>query len=121
MPTGEKVFTGDLIPSCTWPDAMFQGLLAAQAAFGHPGAPYKGAPIFVNSAFFGLNFAQAGVISLEGQKGPEITKKRGQGCYNRFILENGQLKGFSVLGNTHDFGVLRRLILTGQPVQKGYF
>ena len=106
-----NTLTGQSNLSCTWPDAMMQGMCAAQAAFNGSGQPYKGAPIIVNSAFFGLNFAQAGL------KRPDTNQvqilKKGADFYQSYILENDQLKGFTVLGNTHDYGQLRRLILTG--------
>lgn len=108
-----NILSGQATLSCTWPDAMFQGMMAAQAAFGQPTQPYKGAPIIVNSAFFGLNFAQAGLLGAKVQR---IVKK-GSDFYQSYVVENNQLKGFIVLGNTHDFGMLKRLILTGQSVK----
>lgn len=111
-----NTLTGQQMFSCTWPDAMFGGMMAAQAAFGQPGKPYHGAPIIVNSAFFGLNFAQAGYKEAKSLNGQKITKK-GADFYHSFIIENDQLKGFIVLGNTHDFGLLKRHILTGQLFQ----
>jgi NAD(P)H-nitrite reductase large subunit len=106
-----NTLTGHANLSCTWPDAMMQGMCAAQAAFGCNGQPYKGAPIIVNSAFFGLNFAQAGY--KQPRLGQVNRRKEGAGFYQSYILENDQLKGFLVLGNTHDYAQLRRLILTG--------
>lgn len=111
-----NTLTGQAMLSCTWPDAMFQGMMAAQAAYGQPGQPYKGAPIIVNSAFFGFNFAQAGIKEYVGCNSRMIVKK-GSDYYQSFIVENDQLKGFIVLGNAHDFGMLKRLILTGQSVE----
>ncbi len=106
-----NTLTGQTNLSCTWPDAMMQGMCAAQAAFGGAGQPYKGAPIIVNSAFFGLNFAQAG--HKQPGLGQVNRHKEGSDFYQSYILENDQLKGFLVLGNTHDYAQLRRLILTG--------
>ncbi len=111
-----NTLNGQVTLSCTWPDAMFQGMMAAQGAFGKPAQPYKGAPIIVNSAFFGLNFAQAGLVESKGANARKIVKK-GSDYYQSFIVENDQLKGFIVLGNAHDFGMLKRLILTGQSVE----
>lgn len=106
-----NTLTGQTNLSCTWPDAMMQGMCAAQAAFGGNGQPYKGAPIIVNSAFFGLNFAQAGL--KQPGLGQVKRLKKGSAFYQSYILENDILKGFLVLGNTHDYAQLRRLILTG--------
>jgi len=107
-----NTLTGEVMTSCTWPDAMLQGIHAAHAMAGQP-KPYLGAAIITSSAFFGIHFAQAGLI--EPQKGDQLILKREAGYYHRFILREGALKGFSVLGNVHNFGVLRKMILTGQP------
>lgn len=106
-----NTLTGEVMTSSTWPDAMLQGIHAAQAMVGQP-KPYLGAAIIASSAFFGLNFAQAGLC--EPQNGDQVIVKKEIDYCHRFILRNGALKGFSVLGNAHNLGMLRKMILTGQ-------
>jgi len=53
------VFTQKPVTSCTWSDAMLQGLIAAHAMTGNPKI-YGGANRIVDSAFFGLYFQAAG-------------------------------------------------------------
>lgn len=101
--------TGNRLRSCMWPDAMQQGMYAAQAMAGQP-KPYAGPAIIVSSAFFGLKFAQAGVLS----DSLKIAKK--QGFFHAISQKEGVLQGFQVLGKQHDLGLLRRLILTQQPL-----
>lgn len=46
--------SGYLMPSRTWPDAIQQGVLAAQAMAGAPGV-YKGRVPLITSSFFGIS------------------------------------------------------------------
>lgn len=102
------LLTGNALRSCMWPDAMQQGMYAALVMAGQP-KPYPGAAIIISSAFFGLKFAQAGLL-----ENPDHCQ--GTDFYHEMSLKNGTLQGFLVLGRRHDLGLLRRLILTKQPV-----
>lgn len=102
------MLTGNPIRSCMWPDAMQQGMHAALAMAGQPKA-YPGASVIVSSAFFGLKFARAGIV------GAPQTMKVGD-FYHEISQKEGILQGFTVLGTRHDLGLLRRLILTKQPL-----
>lgn len=101
-------FTGNQMRSCMWPDAMQQGMFAACAMTGQP-KPYPGAAVIVSSAFFGLKFAQAGRL---------LAPQRASGLdyYHEISQNEGVLQGFTMLGARHDLGLLRRLILTKQPL-----
>lgn len=101
--------TGNQLRSCMWPDAMQQGMYAALAMAGKPKTYLKPA-IIVSSAFFDLKFAHAGIL-CEPLK---ITTK--QGFFHAINQKEGVLQGFQVLGKQHDLGLLRRLILTKQPL-----
>lgn len=63
-------FTQQPVASCTWPDAMLQGLTAAHAMVGEKKV-YAGATRIVDSAFFGLKF-QAGGVSFGSHASAEI-------------------------------------------------
>jgi NADH oxidase (H2O2-forming) len=103
--------TGITTRSCMWPDAMQQGMLAASAMLGKPRA-YAGPSLIISSAFFGLKFAHAGILSpSEG-----VFQRQGEDYCHRYLLENGILRGFQVLGNRHNLGNLRRILLIKQPV-----
>ena len=94
-----------------WPDAMQQGMLAASAMAGNPRA-YAGPSLIISSAFFGLKFAHAGIFEPIAQ----IYKEQGEDFCHQYLLENGILKGFQVLGNRHNLGHLRRILLIKQPI-----
>lgn len=102
--------TGNRLRSCMWPDAMQQGMYAAMAMAGQP-KPYPGPAVIVSSAFFGLKFAQAGLL-YEG----EVKMAQKQGYFHYIAQKQGILHGFQVLGRQHDLGLLRRLILTKRPL-----
>lgn len=103
--------TGKKMGSCLWPDAMQQGLYAAHAMAGKPKA-YTGPMIITSSAFFGLKFATAGMIGLSNAGGSQQHQQEGPDFIHNFLLQDGRLKGFEVLGTRHNLGDLRRLLLT---------
>lgn len=103
------ILTGTVLRSCMWPDAMQQGIYAAQAMAGQPKA-YPGPALVVSSAFFGLKFASAGSL-----KNGQNRVKRGPNYHHTMSQNEGILTGFQVLGKQHDLPLLRRLILTKQP------
>ena len=102
-----------LIASCTWPDAMLQGLHAAQAMVGQP-KEYKGAAIIVSSSFFGLDFARAGLME-QCHDDDRFVLREGIDYCNQYLVNAGRLKGFCVLGKRHNLSQLKRVILTGEP------
>lgn len=114
---GDIISTVDLISgrrmaSCTWPDAMQQGRHAAYAMAGKQQV-YKGAHIITSSAFFGLKFYSCGSLESTGYTAIE---HRGDLTYERYLIKNGQLKGFQLLGNGRQFAQLRRALMSNQPV-----
>lgn len=114
---GDIISTVDLISgrrmaSCTWPDAMQQGRHAANAMAGKPQA-YKGAHIITSSAFFGLKFYSCGPLEATGYTAVEHS---GEQTYERYLIEDDQLKGFQLLGDGRQFAQLRRALLNKQSV-----
>lgn len=105
--------TGAPLRSCTWPDAMLQGMHAALAMAGQP-KPYMGPHIVISSSFFGYKFAQAGILKADSPQ--ELFVQKGLNFYHQFIISNRKLKGFMVYGDCHNLGLLRRLLITQEPV-----
>lgn len=104
--------TGTTMASCTWPDAMQQGMHAAYAMAGQPRL-YAGGPVIVSSAFFGVKFSSCGPMH-DVPEAYEIHERTGEQFYHRYIVHNDQLKGFLLVGNTQRFALLKRALLTGQ-------
>lgn len=98
--------------SCLWPDAMQQGMHAGMAMAGKPKA-YAGMYMIVSTAFFGIKYARAG--TLQNSSGERIVKTSND-YHHTFMIQDGVLKAFQVLGNQHNLGTLRRLLLTRQPM-----
>ena len=107
--------TGQIINSCTWPDAMQQGMVAAHAMVGKQKV-YGGAMPIVSSSFFGVKFASCGFLN-ELPDGYRIEQKSGEGYQHTFILRDSILRGFCLVGNTQQFSMLRRLVLTRQSFE----
>lgn len=115
---GDVIATYDQIAectlaSCTWPDAMQQGMHAALAMTKNH-KKYAGSAIITSSAFFGLKFFSCGQISGD-LSGFEIIERSGDDFYHRLLIKDGILKGFCLIGNTQQYPKLRRALLLKQP------
>lgn len=103
------------IASCTWPDAMQQGMHAAHAMHGTPKA-YTGADILVSSAFFGLKFVSCGPIDAVPEQ-YTIVERMQPGMYHRYLVHAGVLKGFILVGATQQLPKLKRALLLQEPIE----
>lgn len=103
--------SGQLIPSCTWSDAMQQGMVAAYNMIGENRA-YGGIVPTASSAFFGIKYMTCGVVkNIPSTYRTEI--KKGEGWYHLFVYdEQDHLKGFILVGNTQESTQLKRTLLT---------
>ena len=111
--------TGERVQSCIWPDAMHQGLIAAHAMAGKP-KPYPGALIMTSSAFFGLKFASCGAV-VNPPATAEVIKIVLPAGHQTFVLNQGRLVGFALVGDISAAGTLKRMVLTREFVCKEAF
>lgn len=111
----KNLLTGTMMRSCLWPDAMQQGMIAAHAMASKP-KPYLGATIITSSAFFGVKFAQAGIIQPSDGQQVFTHNRQGADFCHTFTMNGDALVGFEVLGTRHNLGDLRRILLTKQLV-----
>ncbi len=100
--------TGQLVRSCTWPDAMLQGLIAAQNCAGGSRA-YSGIVPLVSSHFFGIQFASTGCYKEQPTSVQHIDSE-----YEAIWQNDGKVKGFQLVGSAKRLPLLRRALLTGQ-------
>lgn len=106
---------GKRMASCTWPDAMQQGMHAAYAMHGAPKV-YVGADIMVSSAFFGLKFTSCGFIDTVPAS-YTVLERNQPGMYHRYLMQDGVLKGFILVGATHQLPKLKRALLLQEPIE----
>lgn len=109
--------TGTLVRSCTWPDAMHQGMIAAHAMAGAD-KPYPGVTIVASSSFFGVSFAACGYdpdfLKREGYT--PISCKTSPDEFCRMYVKNGIPAAFIMMGAAlPQLGALRRSLLLRQP------
>lgn len=111
--------TGKMVRSCTWPDAMMQGMVAAQAMVGAPQA-YKGVIMVVSSAFFGIKFASCGPIvealTYEVPKNFEVILQESPEQYQALLVQNNVLRGFLLVGNTKKLPLFKRAVMTQEAI-----
>lgn len=104
------------IPSCTWPDAMHQGMIAAHAMAEQP-KKYPGALTITSSAFFGLKFASTGVFNTQAADIAFVDKTNTNEEFLRIFLQRGIPIGFQQVGTRlGSLSEIRRAIITKQPL-----
>ncbi len=105
--------SGNLVPSCTWSDAMHQGLIAAHNMVGQPRA-HPGVTVITSSAFFGVKFASCGPISNQHEL--EVAHKTTESEYKMLLTKDAVLKGFLIIAPALSLGNYRKAVLTGQKI-----
>lgn len=101
-----------VVPSCTWPDAMQQGSVAAHNMAQIKKA-YSGALVITSSAFFGNTFVTCGPVN-EHSAEYDSRISQGDDFYHKILLHNGVVKAYVLIGNTAQASKLRRALLTGE-------
>lgn len=114
MIAAPEIVTGQVVPSCSWPDAMMQGNCAAQNMAGKVKI-YPGMLQTANSHFFGQDFVSLGCLEpSRGPLGSKSTIKTSPDHYQKLVLDSSnQLKGALLIGDTAIYPALKRAILTG--------
>ncbi len=108
----------ELVKSCTWADAMLQGLTAA-TQFSDAPRSYPGAVGMRDSEFFGKEFYACGQ-TVDTELFEAITIKNDD-YLHVFYLFDQQLQGFVLIGNVEKIGYYRTLYITAQCVTKNDF
>ena len=110
-----ELLTQTSILSCTWPDAMLQGITAAHAMAGMP-KPYQGAALILSTAFFGLKLSVS--YGANAIKTTQEVIKQDDERYAHLKIENNLLKSFLIVGNTSCAPTLKRMMLLQESVDK---
>lgn len=109
-----NVLTGEKMRSCTWPDALVQGMRAGTNMVEHT-KPYAGVTLITASHFFGLSFHVAGLFDISG---PEADIEQSGQCYKKVkYSESGFVQGFMLIGYTQKLSRLKRSLLTQTPCE----
>ena len=106
--------SGKSLVSCTWPDAMFQGLIAGHSMTGNA-RPYPGISLIISTSFFGVSLAISGPV-LEVPLEYESKFQKDEICYKKLVLQGDRLRGFLTIGDKKQFSKLKHALLTGIPI-----
>ena len=109
----KDLLSGVLVPSRTWPDAMFQGLMAAYAMSGQA-REYPGMNVVISSHFFDIKFASCGPVLKQPVECDRV-ERTGDDYYHLYLVANGRLKGFLLVGNTALLPKLRQAVMQQTP------
>ena len=103
------LLTGQLVPTCSWPDAIQQGRLAAQSMLGQEVA-YPGMLPIAVTHLFGQELVSCGDLTGENQLLEQVA-----GSYRKITVDlDGKIAGFLLIGDVELYPKLRRAILTNQ-------
>lgn len=103
-----------LTRSCTWPDAMQQGMFAAKGIAGADAA-YPGVTTVLSSQFYGTQFVSCGPV-VAPPKEYLVHEASNNDSYYLYLTHNDVLKGFLLVGALGQIGLLRRMVTTGAPI-----
>lgn len=95
------------MPYGIWPAAMEQGKLAGTLMAGGE-ASYQGTTMANTLKVVGIDLASAGNIDAEGDY--ESSVVTGEGIYKKIVIENGQIIGCIMLGDTKGFDKITKAI-----------
>jgi nitrite reductase (NADH) large subunit len=105
------LLTGELAPSCSWPDAVLQGRMAAQNMFGQDQVRHTGLLSTANSHFFGIDFISFGNLNSSFSQG----KQQANSYQNISLDQNGQVQGALLMGDTSPYLAVKRAVMAKQP------
>lgn len=108
-----NLLTGKKVASCTWPDAMQQGMVAAHAMVAGE-KKYLGTAAVTSSSFFGVKFAVCGDLGAL-EHGAQMVVHHDHDHYEKIIVCQDKIRSFLLVGDTKKLGILRRALLTNQP------
>lgn len=111
----KNVLTGNPIQSCLWPDAKMQGMVAAHGMVGIK-REYPGILIITSSNIFGTQFVTCGPVNQQNPHYEEVIKSEPD-FYHKFLMQNGMLKGFIMVGKVENVGILRKKLIDNTPFQ----
>lgn len=104
-----NLLTGEPVQNCLWPDAVMQGITAAHSMVGIK-REYPGTLIITSSNIFGTQLVTCGPVSQPKQNYEEIIRSAPD-FYHKFLIYNGTLKGFIMVGNIENVGLLRKKLI----------
>lgn len=106
----KDILTNNRVQSCLWPDAVMQGMVAAQGMVGQPKA-YAGSLIVTSSHIFDTTFVTCGPV-INPSPDYRVIMRRDTNFYHKFLVHDKKLKGFVMVGNVDNVGSLRKQLLT---------
>lgn len=127
---GDIAETWDLVRreytvNATWPNAAAQGRIAGANMCGQR-EPYPGSLSFNSVDFFGLAAMSVGITRIPANEphnhwsqDESLSMIDGRPSYQCLIWQGNVLKGFTLMGETSQGGILTALLKAGRPFSHG--
>ena len=106
----KDLLTQEYIRSCTWPDAVMQGMAAGSNMVGKE-KKYSEILLTVSSNVFDTTFVSCGIVNPTS-KDCKVIIKEDSDFYHKFLVQDGYLLGFLMFGKIDNVGKLKNMILT---------
>jgi len=107
------LLSGKKMRSCSWPDALKQGAIAA-SNMSEIVTKYSGTIATATTAFFGLKLSVAGNIHNNKSSYNSELRKNSE-SFSLTFFKKGVVKGFLLIGPTVRVAQLKRSLLAGNP------
>jgi len=111
------IFTGEKIRSCSWPDALQQGTIAATNMSGAK-RQYPGTTTMTSTSCFGVKIFVAGAVKDFSSSYNAKLCTSHKDLFEYVIFLNDIVKGFISIGKSGNSSMLRQSLLTQTPYQK---
>ncbi|MBL4588029.1 FAD-dependent oxidoreductase [Candidatus Babeliales bacterium] len=103
----------------TWPEAVKQGMIAAQNMVQQESRKYEVATVLTSSRFFDLAFVSGGLLSADDKK--DVFIYQDDDSYYCFIKEKDRLLGVVMIGQLRAVGYVRRALMGLIPFDRDTF
>lgn len=108
------IVSGNKIRSCTWPDAVLQGVFAASNIVGQP-KEYSGTLLINSSHFFDKEFFSCGELNLPAHE--TIISQNGS-YYKICLNKDSFVTGFIMVGEPKNLSKIKASIINRTPLDR---
>ena len=105
----KEFITEEFVPSCTWPDAIIQGMTAASNMLGIERI-YPEVLNTISSNIFDTQLISCGPVATPPKNYKTIINKD-KNFYHKFLIQDDKLIAFLMIGNLKKIGYLKNIIL----------
>lgn len=112
--------SGNIMRSTMWPDAVHQGMIAAHNMLGTV-KTYAGIVPTTVSTIMQMPLVFCGLLPKEYGVQESCTIVQTEEYRHLFYIQDSRLQGFALIGNTNNYGLYKRLLVTKELIDPSIF